>query len=150
MRLVDLGVSTCIDSVIRHCEILLDENTSQAEQERAKAQIRLNAGIYRNTLEELLLALDEPRFTKETPNQTASKCLEPQLTPAEQCEKILVALEASKALVNVNENYTLFLRSLGKDYLLNELGSLSHIHSIYLNHISEEVNSLHLQLERGE
>ncbi|CAM3005879.1 hypothetical protein [Glaesserella parasuis] len=151
MRLVDLGVVTCIDSVIRHCETLLNENSSEAEQTRAKAQIRLNAGIYRNTLDELVLALDEPSFTKSSMKQTA--CCEslPSELPEiiEQCEKIVLAVETEKALVNVYENYTSLLRTCDKDYLLNEINALSHVHHVYLQHISDEVNRLQSMLQGG-
>lgn len=152
MRIVDLGVATCIDSVIRHCEILLDEKTNPAEQERAKAQIKLNANIYRRALDELLLALDEPNFAANRQNLTAcgDVLLSETPTPAEQCEKIALAVENERALVNVYENYTVFLRSCDEDYLLNEINALNHVHHIYLQHIRDEINRLHSMLQGGE
>lgn len=147
MREVDLGVVTCIDSIVRHCEILLDEKTSQAEQEWAKAQVRLNAGIYLNTLNELLLALEEPNFAKNPQNPTA--CYRIQ-EATEQCERIAAAVENEKALVNVYENYTTFLRSFDNNQMLNEINALNHVHHVYLQHIGDEVSRLHSMLQGGK
>lgn len=150
MRMVDLGVVTCIDSVVRHCEVLLNESSSEAEQIQAKAQIRLNASIYRNALDELVLALDEPNFAKNTLETPAYNSEQEQPTLAEQCEKIALAIDNEKALVNVYENYTSLVRGCDKDYLLNDLNALSHVHHVYLQHISDEVSRLHSMLQGGK
>lgn len=58
MRIVDLGVATCIDAIIRNAETLLKDGTNPAEQANAKAEIRKHAHLYKQALEELLGVLD--------------------------------------------------------------------------------------------
>lgn len=144
MRTVDLGVVTCIDAIIRNAETLLKDGTNPAEQANAKAEIRKNAHLYKQALDELLGVLDADKqgdFAKNPQNLTrCSACGIDDEATDNAMENLCVTTTSAISIPYIIQR---LIDTIGdKKALENTLYNFSEIAEIYLRHVEAQRQAL--------